>query len=255
MNEPNATAPAGPSGETNGELRRQMARVIQEYLRLDKQLQVVENTNFRVCIFGSARIRRRDPTWQMVYMLAKRLAQMGVDIVTGGGPGLMEAANRAVQDAHNERAKTYGLPLDIPSLREPANKHLDIKSAHQRFSTRLDEFMRLSHAVIVAPGGIGTLLELSYVWQLVQIGLMEPRPVLLLGDMWPGLLDWMRDAMAGRGFINPSDLDDVHLVSTRDEVIDILKVEQEKFLQQLGTAKAGLSAPPVSVTVGQPLDG
>lgn len=239
---------------SNGDLRAQMARVIQEYLRLDHQLQQAENTNFRVCIFGSARIRRRDVTWQEVYRLSKQLARMGIDVVTGGGPGLMEAANRAVQDAHDERAKTYGLPLDIPSLREPENKHLDIKSAHQRFSTRLDEFMRLSHAVIVAPGGIGTLLELMYVWQLIQIGLLDPRPVLLLGeDFWQGLLDWMRDPMLARGFINPEDMDFVRVISTREEAIAILEEEQAKFLKDLAKTHAGQPAPPVSVTVGQPV--
>jgi uncharacterized protein (TIGR00730 family) len=230
-----------------------MSRVIDQYLRLDKQLQQLENTNFRVCIFGSARIKRRDPTWQNVYALSKQLAKMGIDVVTGGGPGLMEAANRAVQDAHDERSKGYGLTLDIPSLREPANRHLDIKSAHQRFSTRLDEFMRLSHAVVVAPGGIGTLLELSYVWQLIQIGLIEKRPVLLLGgDFWPGLLEWMRATMLERGFIDAVDMEAVHLVVDREEAVQILAVEQEKFMRHIEATKAGHTAPAVSVTVGQP---
>lgn len=241
---------AAPSGE---DLRRKMSRVIQQYLRLDKQLQQLENTNFRVCIFGSARIKRRDPTWQNVYKLSKQLAKLGMDVVTGGGPGLMEAANRAVQDAHDERARTYGLPLDIPSLKEPANHHLDIKSAHQRFSTRLDEFMRLSHAVVVAPGGIGTLLELMYVWQLIQIGLIDKRPVLLMGaDFWPGFLEWVRGTMLERGFIDLEDLDDVHLVADREEAVEILKAEQEKFMKHIEETRAGHTAPAVSVTVGQP---
>lgn len=262
MKEPTPAAPVGdtpnshPAEEaagSNGDLRAQMARVIQEYLELDQRLRLAENTNYRVSIFGSARIRRRDPTWQLVYGVAKRLARMGIDVVTGGGPGLMEAANRAAQDAHHDQAKAYGLPLEIPTLNEPENKHLDIKSGHQRFSTRLDEFIRLSHAVIVAPGGIGTLLELMYVWQLIQIGLLEPRPVLLLdADFWEGLLDWMREQLLGRAFINPVDLDYVRVVSTKDEVIEILVPEHEKFLRQLQKTHAGQSAPAVSVTIGQP---
>ena len=248
------TAPDQKPAAGNGkDLRRQMARVIQQYLKLDKQLQQLENTNFRVCIFGSARILRRDPTWQNVYRLAKKLAKLGMDVVTGGGPGLMEAANRAVQDAHDERSQAYGLPLDIPTLHEPENKHLDIKSAHQRFSTRLDEFMRLSHAVVVAPGGIGTLLELMYVWQLIQIGLIDKRPVLLLGaEFWPGFLDWIRGTMLERGFISEEDMETVHLVADTDEAVAILKAEQEKFMQRIEETRAGHAAPAVSLTVGQP---
>ncbi|HOC31908.1 MAG: LOG family protein [Armatimonadetes bacterium] len=214
------------------DLRAQMGRVIEQYLKLDHELRQVENTNFRVCIFGSARIRRSDPAYELVYNVAKRLSEMGMDIVTGGGPGLMEAANRAVTDVHSANSKSYGLPLDIPTLREPANRHLDIKSAHQRFSSRLDEFIRLSHAVIVAPGGIGTLLELSYVWQLLQIRLVEPRPAILLGaDYWKGLIDWMRKEMAGRAFVNPEDIDIVQIVNEPDEVVEILAREQETYLR------------------------
>src|SRR5947208_1938992 len=134
------------------------------------------------------------------------LAELKIDIVTGGGPGLMEAANRAVQDARNEVSQSIGLPIQLPRAHELANKHLDIKSEHKRFSSRLDEFMRLSHAVIVAPGGIGTLLELTYVWQLIQVGMVEERPVVLLDHShWDGLLAWMKTELLGRRFISPGD--------------------------------------------------
>lgn len=220
-------------------LRKRMAEVIKEYLRLDQELKDAENTNFRVCIFGSARLRRRDHTWQTVFRLAKALAAMGIDIVTGGGPGLMEAANFGVREATKGaaagHAMGYGLPLDIPNLREPANNHLDIKSAHQRFSTRLDEFMRLSHAVIVAPGGIGTLLELMYVWQLVQIGLIQPRPIILLDrEYWEGLIGWMSGATLNRALINPEDLNVVRLVSDYHEAITILGAAHDDFLALRG---------------------
>lgn len=236
--QPPLEAPAAAqTGHSNGDdaLRLQMAEVIKEYLRLDHELQQAENTNFRVCIFGSARIRRRDQTWQSVFRLAKAVAKLGIDIVTGGGPGLMEAANFGVREAAKlsplDHAMGYGLPLDLPNLHEPANKHLDIKSAHQRFSTRLDEFMRLSHAVVVAPGGIGTLLELMYVWQLVQIGLIQPRPIILLdAEYWTGLLDWMRDDTLGRALISVDDLSDVRMVSQWQDAVDILRAAHDDFL-------------------------
>ena len=233
------------SGQSSGDdaLRQRMARVIQEYLRLDQELKEAENTNFRVCIFGSARIRRRDVTWQKVFRLARSLARSGIDVVTGGGPGLMEAANfglrEATKDAAGGHALGYGLPLDIPTLREPANLHLDIKSAHQRFSTRLDEFMRLSHAVVVAPGGIGTLLELMYVWQLVQIGLIQPRPIILLdADYWSGLLDWMGGVTLKRALINPEDMNEVRLVSDWRDALAILEAAQHDFLALRGPIPA-----------------
>jgi hypothetical protein len=197
---------------------------------LDAELRKLEDTEFRVCIFGSARIRPADPVYQTVYRLARSLAELGVDIVTGGGPGLMEAANRGVQAARNERSKSYGLPIELPRRLEAPNKHLDIKSQHRRFSSRLDEFMRLSHAVIVAPGGIGTVLELMYVWQLLQVGMIEPRPVILLGrDFWAGLIAWLREQPLGKAFLSEHDLEFVHLVDAPKEVVQIIRTALEAY--------------------------
>src|SRR5947209_11973527 len=205
------------------DVRDRLRGLLDEYVALDAELRKLEEAWFRVCIFGSARIRPEDPTYQTVYQLAKSLAQLGVDIVTGGGPGLMEAANRGVQDARNERSKSYGLPIELPRSVETPNKHLDIKSQHKRFSSRLDEFMRLSHAVIVAPGGIGTMLELMYVWQLIQVGMVEERAVILLDrSMWNGLLDWMREQMLGRCFDAPHDFDPVRCVDTPQEALEYI---------------------------------
>src|ERR1051326_8722724 len=189
---------------TVDEVREQIRTTLEQYFRLESELQQLEKDRFRVCIFGSARIRPEDPTYQMVYDTARLLAGLNIDIVTGGGPGLMEAANRAVRDAHNELSQSIGLPTQLPRAHELANKHLDIKSEHRRFSSRLDEFMRLSHAVVVAPGGIGTMLELMYVWQLIQVGMVEQRPLVLLDrSFWNGLLAWMREQVLGHRLVGP----------------------------------------------------
>src|SRR5437764_7530205 len=191
---------------TADEVRQQIQHALEQYYSLEAQLQQLEKDRFRVCIFGSARIRPEDPVYKTVYETAHMLAELKIDIVTGGGPGLMEAANRAVQDARNEVSQSIGLPIQLPRAHELANKHLDIKSEHKRFSSRLDEFMRLSHAVIVAPGGIGTLLELTYVWQLIQVGMVEERSIVLLDSrLWDGLLEWMRRDLLGRGFVSAGD--------------------------------------------------
>jgi uncharacterized protein (TIGR00730 family) len=214
------------------DVRDRLRGVLDEYIALDSELRKLEDTEFRVCIFGSARTRPDDPVYQTVYRLARSLGKLNVDIITGGGPGLMEAANRGVQDAHNERSRSYGLPIELPKRLETPNKHLDIKSQHRRFSFRLDEFMRLSHAVIVAPGGIGTLLELSYVWQLLQVGMIEPRPVLLLGrDFWAGLIDWMHAQLLGKALISEADLEFIHLVDTPKEVVQVIRKALEAYQQ------------------------
>lgn len=212
------------------DVRDRLKGLLDEYVALDAELRKLEDTEFRVCIFGSARIRPEDPAYQVVCRLAKSLAGLGVDIVTGGGPGLMEAANRGVQEAKNERSKSYGLPIELPRSVEVPNKHLDIKSQHKRFSSRLDEFMRLSHAVIVAPGGIGTVLELMYVWQLLQVGMIERRPLILLDQgFWSGLIVWMRNQQLRRGFIGAHDLDHVHLIDSPKEVVKVIRAAVEEY--------------------------
>ena len=176
--------------------RERLHRIVDQYIQAEAEVRALEQGTFRVVIFGSARIQPRDTIYQQVYRIAHALAERGIDIVTGGGPGLMEAANSGVLDLVERESRSYGLPIDIPSLKEPANKHLDIKSSHRRFTSRLDEFMRLSNAVVVAPGGIGTLLELLYVWQLLQVGLTNDRPMILLGkEIWSDLLKWMRKTL------------------------------------------------------------
>lgn len=217
--------------QTIMDARKRLRRTVEEYIKLEAELRSLENTNFRVCIFGSARIRPQEPYYREVFRLAQSLSQRGVDVVTGGGPGLMAAANRGVLAAKRNRARSYGLPLDLPSLIEPPNRHLDFSSAHKRFSSRLDEFIRLTHAVVVAPGGIGTLLELMYVWQLLQLRTIDPRPMVLLGkDYWGGLLEWVKNAPVALQLADRRDLDCVSVVDTPEEALEILDGAHAEFL-------------------------
>ncbi len=221
--------------------RARLHRILDQYIQVESEVRALEQGPFRVVIFGSARIRPRDQLYNAVYRIARALVERGIDIVTGGGPGLMEAANRAVTDVQQRESRSIGLPIDLPAISEPANKHLDIKSMHTRFSSRLDEFMRLSNAVVVAPGGIGTLLELLYVWQLLQVGLIHDRPVILLGhEEWGGLVTWMRSAMVPHHYINPDDFRWITLVETEEEVIDLLILAHERYLRAQLEEEAGL---------------
>src|SRR5206468_408932 len=153
----------------------------------------METDFYRVCIFGSARIQPDSLVYKQVEQLAGALARQGVDVVTGGGPGLMEAANKGAKKG-STGAWSIGLPIELP-FEADANSHLDVKSQHKRFSSRLDEFMRISHAVVIMPGGIGTLLELFYTWQLMQVDHIKPRPLLLLADddTWTSFVAWLRE--------------------------------------------------------------
>ena len=188
---------------------------------LDKLVTEIGSDYFRVSIFGSARIKPETHEYKQVYELAKKLVKNKVDIVTGGGPGLMEAANLGAKDVKS-KSKSFGLHIDLPFETSP-NEHLDITYHHKRFSSRLDEFMRISHAVIVTPGGIGTVLELLYTWQLIQVNHISKRPVILLGDMWNGLIEWMKSEPLRKCLMDGSDFDHIKVVQNIDDVVILLK--------------------------------
>ena len=183
---------------------------------------------YRVSIFGSARIKPDTKEYKGVYTLAKELAENGADIVTGGGPGLMEAANAGVKEGSSSKSKSFGIRIDLP-FETTSNDHLDIRFYHKRFSSRLDEFMRISHAVVVTPGGIGTLLELLYTWQLIQVDHISARPIILVGDMWNGFFDWIKSEPLKAQLLDKSDLDNIIIVKNVHEVTKLLKPEIKAF--------------------------
>ncbi len=187
---------------------------------------------YRVAVFGSARIQPGDREYAEVRKLATRLTELGCDIVTGGGPGLMEAANEGAASSRGngkKKTRSFGLTIAVPY--EKANPYLDSVTAHRTFFSRLHHFVRMSQAFIIFPGGIGTALELMMVWQLLQVGFMTERPVVLVGEMWQGLLDWMRREMVPRRLINAEDLDLVHLAGSIEEAVSWIERHKEKFDQ------------------------
>ena len=194
---------------------------------LDTLVTEIGSDYYRVSIFGSARLKPDTKEYSQIYQLAKKLAKNNVDIVTGGGPGLMEAANAGAKDGSSE-SKSFGLHVDLPFETSP-NGHLDVTYHHKKFSSRLDEFMRISNAVIVAPGGIGTVLELMYTWQLIQVGHITARPIILIGTMWPGLLKWMKSEVLKKELISNSDFDNILIVEHAEEAFDLLKPHVKKF--------------------------
>jgi uncharacterized protein (TIGR00730 family) len=196
------------------------------------QIQPERVEHYRVSIFGSSRIRRGDPIYEEVKKLSTDLAMIGVDIVTGGGPGLMEAANAgAVEGQKETKTRSFGLAIHLPS-EEQANPFVDKVFRHRTFFSRLHHFIRLSSAFIVMPGGIGTALELFMVWQLLQVKHMKEHPLILVGTMWPGLIDWMQATMVERGLVSPSDFDTIKVVGSSAEAVPIIRESYDRWFQQ-----------------------
>lgn len=195
-------------------------------LNLEQEL---KNREFRVAIFGSARPKPGDPVYQDTYKLAKNIASLGVDVITGGGPGLMEAASLGHKDGDvRGTSQSIGINIRLP-FEQSINHGVEVSDEHERFSTRLDEFMLLSTAAIVMPGGIGTALELFYTWQLIQVNHICKMPLILVGDMWKELIYWVIDHQLKNKYINPEDLNSVVCVSTVEEAFEVVKKAKEAF--------------------------
>jgi uncharacterized protein (TIGR00730 family) len=197
-----------------------------------EQIQPEQTDHFRVSIFGSSRIRTGDPIYDEVKQLSCELARLGVDIVTGGGPGLMEAANAGAVDGQIEsRSRSFGLPIHLPT-EETANPFIDRVYKHKTFFSRLHHFVRLSSAYVVMPGGIGTALETFLIWQLLQVKHMKQHPLILVGEMWFGLIDWMKATMEEKGLTSPGDIEIVQVVRSGDEALPIIRNEFERFRKE-----------------------
>lgn len=190
---------------------------------------------YRVTIFGSSRMREGDPLYDDVRRLARELASMGCDIVTGGGPGLMQAANEgeSIGDPGG-RTRSYGLNIDVPD-EQGANPFVDRAYMHRTFFTRLHHFVRLSHAFVVVPGGIGTTLEALMIWQLLQVRHMRDIPLLMVGEMWNGLTDWARRHMrdGDRALADPADLEIPRCVDSVEEAVEIVREHRSRYLDRL----------------------
>ncbi len=189
----------------------------------------IKEKRFRVSIFGSARIKKGDKNYKQVYKLAKILGEKGIDVVTGGGPGTMEAANSGHKSGSKlTHSRSIGLSIILPK-EQKTNGSVDIEKRFDRFSSRLDNFMLLSNAVVVAEGGVGTLLELLYTWQLVQVKHLRNIPIILMGDQWKGLLKWLENGPLKRGYFDRTEFDLIFLAKDYNEVLRIIEHAYEEY--------------------------
>lgn len=199
---------------------------------LKKLQEELRETRFRVAIYGSARVKRNDSIYNEVHKLAKMMGEKEIDVVTGGGPGLMEAANLGHREGDvKKRSHSLGLQIKLPH-EQKTNRGVDISKEFNIFSERLDTFVLLSNVMVVAPGGVGTLLELYYSWQLVQVKQICETHIILLGRMWPELIGWMKKWQLRRKFMSPEDFDFVHFAPTAKDAMKIIEHQQKRFREE-----------------------
>ncbi len=197
------------------------------------RLRPTQREHYRVTIFGSARAKAGTFAYDEVKRLAAALAEMGCDIVTGGGPGLMQAANEGAAAASApERNRSVGIRVDLPFEQE-VNPFVEEAYEHKTFFSRLHHFVLTSDAFVVVPGGIGTVLELMMVWQLLQVKHLQGVPLLLVGKMWPGLIDWTRTSLLTTQppLANVEDIAIPRCVDSADAAIAVIRDEHSKWLQ------------------------
>ena len=174
-----------------------------------------------ISIFGSARTQEGDSNYQLTIDIAEAIAESGYGVISGGGPGIMEAANRGAQKAGGT---SVGLNIELP-FEQQSNPYIDQDKIinFQYFFVRKVMFVKYAQGFIVMPGGVGTLDELFEAYTLMRTDKVSKFPIILVGrDYWGGLIDWIKETVLKEKNISPEDLDLFELVDTKDEVMDCL---------------------------------
>ncbi len=182
-----------------------------------------------VSIFGSARTAPDDEHYKMAIEIAAKLVRHGYGVITGGGPGIMEAANRGAKD---ENGKSVGLNIDLPHEQE-ANIYIDPDKLinFDYFFVRKVMFVKFSQGFIVMPGGFGTLDELFEALTLIQTQKIGKFPIVLVGtEYWAGLFDWVKQTLLDGGFVSPEDLDLINLVDSCSEAVKVIDDFYSKYV-------------------------
>jgi uncharacterized protein (TIGR00730 family) len=177
-----------------------------------------------VSVFGSARAREGDAAYELARLIGRRLAETGFAVITGGGPGVMEAANRGAQEAGG---LSVGLNIELPH-EQAMNPFVDLGVEFRYFFARKTMFVKYADAFVILPGGFGTLDELSEALTLIQTGRIRHFPVVLVGtSYWAGLIDWLRATMVPAGTISKRDLDLFSMTDDIDEIVRLVTTTAE----------------------------
>lgn len=193
-----------------------MFSIMSEFVETTEKLSEIQAG---VTIFGSARTKPNDPYYQKCVELGKKLSDAGFAVLTGGGPGVMEAANKG---AFEGPAPSVGLNIELPH-EQSANPWQNVSMNYRHFFARKTALIKYANALIVFPGGYGTLDEMSEVLTLIQTKKIRQIPLILFGsEFWKGFIDWSRNTLLKNGMISPNDINLMTITDDVDEVLNII---------------------------------
>ena len=186
-----------------------------------------------VSVFGSARVGPKDPGYRMARQLARKLAKHGYAIITGGGPGIMEAANRGAREGGGV---SVGCNIELP-FEQGLNEYVTLGMEFRYFFVRKTMFVKYAEAFCIFPGGFGTCDELFEALTLIQTGKVQHFPLVLFGTAyWAGLMDWLRGTALAEGKIAPEDLTIFTVTDDVDEAVDVIRAHHQQHLAERGGA-------------------
>lgn len=198
------------------------------------RLRPSQRERYRVTVFGSARTQPGQWVYDEVKEMCSALSAMDCDIVTGGGPGLMQAANEGARAVQSGRGtQSIGIRVHLP-FEQKANPFVGQVFEHGTFFTRLHHFVLMSDAYIVVPGGLGTVLESVMIWQLLQVRHLHDTPLVFAGPMWRGLLEWASAQMLRPGFelASPRDMQIPKCVDNGAEAVAVIRDHHARWLAE-----------------------
>jgi len=200
-------------------LSRESWKIFQIMAEFVEGFETLSRIKPSVSIFGSARTPPDHPDYKLAEAIARELSDAGFSVVSGGGPGIMEAANKG---AFAGKSLSIGLNIELPKEQVP-NKFQDVSVNFKHFFARKVMFVKHATAYVVMPGGFGTLDELAEILTLVQTGKTRSIPIILVGtEFWSGLLDWFRSAMIKAGTIDSKDMDLVQLIDEPQAIVEAI---------------------------------
>ena len=205
----------------------ELLRLIRIALEFFRGMRALHRIGPAITVFGSARFKEGHPYYELARKMGTALAQEGYTVMTGGGPGIMEAANRGAKEAGGE---SVGCNIRLPHEQAP-NPYLDKVIHFYYFFVRKVMLVKYSYAFVILPGGMGTIDEMSEAITLITTGKLYDFPVILMGtDYWQGYNDWLQNVVVKKGAVNAEDLNFVHITDDPNEAIRIIN----KIVQGLG---------------------
>lgn len=192
-------------------------RIMAEFV---ESIEVLSNVHNAVTIFGSARLKPEDKYYQMAEKLGQLLVQNGFSVITGGGPGIMEAANKGAAEAGGQ---SVGMNIKLPFEQKP-NPYANLQLDYKYFFIRKVMFVKYALAYVIMPGGYGTMDELFEALTLIQTKRVKSFPLILMGrEYWQGLLEWLKNSMQQKSMILPCDIEMIQIIDEPEEVVKHIK--------------------------------